>query len=84
MKRNFAPMRRDHLAGVEGLIAIAAQDQGSIVAEHFELNLAHGRVDASPISPAIVPGFHRLPTSQQYKSRIRATLSMLIGSRAVL
>jgi hypothetical protein len=70
MKRNFAPMRRDHLAGVEGLIAIAAQDQGSIVSEHFELNLAHGRVDASPISPAIVPGFHRLPTSQQYKSRI--------------
>src|SRR5579863_1485937 len=58
VRGNPAPMRRDHLIGVEGLVAIAAEDQRGIVAQHFELDLAHERVDGAPIPSRHLPQMH--------------------------
>jgi hypothetical protein len=40
MKGNFAPVRPDHLVGVERLVAIAAEHERSVVAQHLRFDLA--------------------------------------------
>ena len=45
MKRDLAPVRPDHLVGVERLVAIATEVHRGAVGQHFNLDFADQRID---------------------------------------